>query len=92
LTGRRDIQGKCPGAGKIRTPEIVGSKTCPRCAGPIEIFSDEVETKCPSCGQVVYNDIQSCIQWCRYAEECVGSETFVELKNSFARRYSHTIR
>jgi hypothetical protein len=91
LTGRHEMNGKCPGAGKIRTPEIVGSKKCPRCAGSIEVYSDEVEARCPSCGQVVYNDIQSCIQWCRYAEECVGSDTFRELKKSLARGHANTI-
>jgi hypothetical protein len=27
----------------------------------------------------MYNDILSCIQWCKYAKECVGEETYRKL-------------
>jgi hypothetical protein len=79
------MHAKCPGAGKIRTPEIAGTKTCPQCGSAIEIFSDEVESRCPSCGLAVYNDLKSCIQWCRHAEECVGSEVYHTLKSALDR-------
>ncbi len=73
------MKGQCPGAKNLRTPEIE-VKTCPCCAGPIELFSDEKETKCPSCGHVVYRDITSCAKWCRFAEECLGEEKVRSLR------------
>jgi hypothetical protein len=27
----------------------------------------------------VYNDSLSCVQWCKYARECVGEETYRKL-------------
>ena len=34
---------------------------------------------CPNCGFVVYNDKLSCVQWCKYAKQCVGEETYEKL-------------
>jgi ribosomal protein S27E len=70
---------KCPGAANLRTPTLK-IKNCPQCGGETEIFSTDVKVKCPSCGFVVYNDIQSCVQWCSYAKKCLGEEAFGRLK------------
>jgi hypothetical protein len=35
--------------------------------------------KCSTCGFVVYNEIESCIQWCKHAKECVGDEMYWKL-------------
>ena len=69
---------KCPGASSIRTPTIE-LKKCPKCGEEVEIFSDEMQTKCDSCGVVIYNDIQSCVKWCEHARECVGEERYNRL-------------
>ncbi len=69
---------KCPGAANIRRPTIK-TKDCPECAYEVEVFSDEVQVKCPGCGFIIYNNVQSCIQWCRYAIECVGEDKYKEL-------------
>lgn len=53
---------KCPGASNIRTPAIE-IKKCPECRKDVEIFSDEMQVKCSSCGFTVYNDIHSCVQY-----------------------------
>jgi hypothetical protein len=45
----------------------------------VEIFSNDVAVKCSGCGFVVYNDTASCVQWCRYAKECVGPEMYEKL-------------
>ena len=71
--------GKCPGAANIRTPTIK-IKKCPKCSVEVEIFSDEMQVKCGNCGFTIYSDLQSCVQWCRYAKECVGEETYRKLK------------
>jgi transposase len=69
---------RCPGAANIRTPTLT-IKKCPRCGEEIEVFSNDVSVKCSRCGFTVYNDILSCVQWCKYARECVGEETYRKL-------------
>ena len=54
----------------------------PACGEEIEIFSNEVSTSCGRCGLVIYNDQASCISWCRYAEECVGTEIVRKFRES----------
>jgi ribosomal protein S27E len=68
----------CPGAANIRTPTLT-IKKCPRCGEDVEVFSNDVTVTCSTCGFVIYNDIQSCVQWCTYARECVGEETYRKL-------------
>ena len=61
--------------GKPRTPTLE-EKRCPRCGSLIEIFSVDTEAVCENCGQVIYNDTLSCVQWCQYARKCVGDEMY----------------
>jgi anaerobic ribonucleoside-triphosphate reductase len=68
---------KCPGNLRTLTIKI---KKCPECDEEVEIFSDETQVKCSNCGFTVHNDIQSCVQWCKYAKECVGEEIYNKLK------------
>ena len=70
---------KCPGAANMRTPTLK-IKVCPECGEEVEIFSIDVKVKCSKCGFVVYNNIESCIQWCLYAKECVGEELYNRMK------------
>ncbi len=65
----------CPGAANLKTPTLA-IKKCPQCGEEIEIFSNDISVKCGRCGFVVYNDMVSCIQWCRHARECLGSEAY----------------
>ena len=61
--------------GKPRTPTLE-EKKCPKCGNPIEIFSIDTEAVCEKCGQVIYNDALSCVQWCQHARQCVGDEMY----------------
>ncbi len=61
--------------GKPRTPTI-SEKICPKCGSEVEIFSCETEAVCEKCGTVIYNDTLSCVQWCKYAKQCVGEEMY----------------
>ena len=70
--------------GKPRTPTIE-DRICPNCGNPIEIFSTDTEVACDKCGFVVYNDKLSCVQWCKYAKQCVGEEVYNNLME-IARR------
>lgn len=69
---------KCPGAAHLHTPTLQ-LKKCPQCGTELEMFSIDMQMDCPKCGFTVYNDLESCIQWCRYAQECVGEETYRRL-------------
>ena len=74
---------QCPGAINIRMPRME-IKDCPKCGEEIEIFSNEASAKCPKCGFVIYNDLLSCVEWCEYAKECVGEETYDRLMKQLA--------
>jgi len=69
---------RCPGAANIRTPKL-SMKKCPQCGEEMELFSDDIRVTCSNCGFVIWNDIASCVQWCRYAKECLGGETYRKL-------------
>ena len=64
--------------GKPTTPTIM-EKICPQCGHLIEMFSIDTEMACEKCGFIAYNDMQSCIQWCAYAEKCIGKEMYEKL-------------
>ena len=74
----------CPGAVNIRMPRME-IKECPKCGEEIEIFSNEASAKCSECGHVIYNDLLSCVQWCEYAKECVGEETYERLMEQLSQ-------
>lgn len=66
----------CPGSRLIRQPRPE-SILCPSCGTEAEIWSDEQRAKCPSCKRyVVREGFGSCLDWCKMAKDCVGSETF----------------
>ncbi len=72
------MYGSCPGVSRLRTPTLT-IKICPRCGSEIELFSTDISVPCDKCGFVAYNDIQSCISWCKYAKLCVGEELYNKL-------------
>ena len=69
---------RCPGADDIRTPTLKVKK-CPECGQEVEIFSTDLQVQCPKCGCIIYDDLESCVQWCKYARECVGEELYERL-------------
>lgn len=54
----------------------INEKVCPHCGNIIELFSVDTEVACDKCGFVAYNDALSCVQWCKYAKQCVGEEMY----------------
>lgn len=67
---------ECPGSSKFKHPQPEEIK-CPGCGEAVEIWTDEVQTKCPRCETVVSREQgQSCLDWCKYAKECVGEEKY----------------
>ncbi|MCM8771593.1 MAG: phosphohydrolase [Candidatus Omnitrophica bacterium] len=68
---------KCPGIDpRFLKVEV---KKCEKCGYEVEIFSDEVRTRCPKCKSYVYREMPSCIDWCKYAKECIGEKKWKEL-------------
>jgi hypothetical protein len=67
---------RCPGSMAFSRPTIE-TAVCPGCGAEVEIWSDEASGACPSCGQEVIRAIkQSCVDWCRYAAQCLGEEKY----------------
>lgn len=67
---------KCPGQDKRNLKVEIFE--CPNCGYKIELFSDEMKGVCPECKTVVLREVlPSCIDWCNFAEECVG-KTFYD--------------
>ena len=57
----------------------ITEKVCPNCGEIIELFSTDTEVACDNCGFVAYNDTLTCVQWCEYAEQCVGPEMYAQM-------------
>ncbi|MBU0709811.1 MAG: phosphohydrolase [Candidatus Omnitrophica bacterium] len=72
---------KCPGQDERHLKaEII---QCPECGYKVEIFSDEVEVRCPKCKGLACRDrLPSCVDWCKYARKCVGEDKWRKLKKS----------
>jgi len=67
---------KCPGASNFFQPKPENIN-CPYCSYDVEIWTDEIKTKCPKCKKVVYRPMeQSCVDWCKYAKECIGEVAY----------------
>ncbi len=74
--------------GKPRTPTI-HEKVCPQCGQIIELFSIDTEVACENCGFVAYNDTLSCVQWCKYAKQCVGEQMYNHMMEIAAVQKKH---
>ncbi len=66
---------KCPGQDKRNIQ--AETLPCKKCGYEIEVFSDEIRIICPRCkAQVMREVMPTCIEWCKYAKECVGQEAY----------------
>ncbi len=68
----------CPGSGSFTQPkpDVVA---CPGCGSDVEIWSDEATGQCATCSRVVIRtETQSCVDWCRFARNCLGDQKFKE--------------
>jgi DNA-directed RNA polymerase subunit RPC12/RpoP len=64
---------RCPG--QLKRDLQAELYRCPGCSYQVEIFSDELRVRCPRCGREVYGKKNlSCIDWCKAAEQCLGSD------------------
>jgi len=76
----------CPGSKEIRNPSPEEVE-CFWCSAANEIWSDETEMACKSCGKTISRDIGvTCLQWCPAARECVGAEKYERLMKAAKAR------
>jgi len=71
---------QCPGSSAFAQPklEIV---ECPDCGGDVEVWSDEADGLCPACKKpVVRRNTQACMDWCRYAVQCLGEVKYKQYR------------
>jgi NADH pyrophosphatase NudC (nudix superfamily) len=80
---------RCPGAADQRTPTL-SIKQCPQCGDEVEVFSNDFKVPCQKCGFIIYNDIVSCVQWCKHARECVGEEMYQKLMEQHEKMHPVT--
>lgn len=79
---------ECPGAQKFRKPqpEFIN---CPFCGSEVEIWTDEVKATCPNCKKTVTRQQDlSCLDWCKYAQECLGLEAY----NNYMKNKAVTLK
>jgi predicted RNA-binding Zn-ribbon protein involved in translation (DUF1610 family) len=70
----------CPGSAGIKSPTIELVR-CKSCGVENEIFTDENSVLCENCGKIVLRSMDpTCIDWCKWAKECIGEEKYKELK------------
>lgn len=67
---------KCPGSRSFSQPHPELIK-CAFCGRELEIWSDEAKAACPHCKKTVFKEGgASCLDWCKYAKECVGENIY----------------
>src|SRR3989338_5737007 len=73
---------ECPGSEKFKQPKPEYIR-CQSCGEEVEIWTDEVQTTCPNCkAKVTRQEGTSCLDWCKYAKECIGEQKYTNfLKN-----------
>ena len=74
---------KCPGQDtRYWKPGDIFSLDCPNCGATIEFFKDEPRRRCKGCKKIVPNPKINlgCVEWCEYAEQCVGPDMLKELQ------------
>jgi NADH pyrophosphatase NudC (nudix superfamily) len=70
------MTSKCPGSNRNISAEII---KCPFCGMDVELFSDEMQRRCPGCKNPVFHDVlPACISWCAAAKECMDVGKWLE--------------
>ena len=59
---------------------------CPHCGADAEVWTDEAEGPCPNCSRTVCRTAtQSCIDWCKYARDCLGDDGLKKYQETKSR-------
>jgi len=82
---------RCPGSLAFAQPKIELVR-CPHCGSDAEVWSDEADGACSKCGQAVCRTTtQSCVDWCKYARECLGDQEYKRYQNLKTRLRKETL-
>lgn len=74
------LSSSCPGTKIFKNP-LPEAIECSGCGEELEIWTDEFKVRCKKCGATTYKQRgPSCIDWCKYAESCVGPDLYRRLK------------
>jgi hypothetical protein len=76
---------RCPGAAAIKGTPTLEIRICPNCGAEIEIFSIDKQVSC-ACGFIAYNDTLTCVNWCKYAKNCVGEDMYNHYHSNFSAK------
>jgi DNA-directed RNA polymerase subunit RPC12/RpoP len=83
------VFSECPGSKLIKQP-VPEEIKCPFCQAEVEVWTNETKVRCTACGRIIFREMpQSCLDWCPYAEECVGPEKFREYKLGRQKNQTH---
>lgn len=81
----------CPGAKRIRAA-FPDEFSC-ACGEKVEMWPDDFELRCPSCGRTVRREIPpACIEWCAAARECVGETLYEKYVKAKEKRSGESIK
>ncbi|MEI7899348.1 MAG: hypothetical protein WCK89_03790 [bacterium] len=82
---------RCPGSLAFAQPKIELVR-CPHCGDDVEVWTDEAEGKCANCGRAICRTTtQSCVDWCKYARECLGEEGHKKYQDMKSRLRKETL-
>lgn len=82
---------RCPGSMAFAQPKIEIVR-CPHCGDDAEVWTDEAEGKCRKCGGTVCRTTtQSCIDWCKYARDCLGDDGLKKYQDMKTRLRKETL-
>ena len=82
---------RCPGSMAFAQPKIEIVR-CPHCGDDAEVWTDEAAGKCRKCGRPVCRTVtQSCIDWCKYARDCLGDEGHKKYQDMKTRLRKETL-
>ena len=78
------MMNKCPGQDDRNIKSEI--LTCSDCGYKVEIFSDEIKVSCPNWKNLVCRErLPSCVDWCKFARECVGEEKWQRLQKKITK-------
>jgi hypothetical protein len=82
---------RCPGSLSFAQPKIELVR-CAKCGEDAEVWTDEASGKCSKCGEIVCRTTtQSCIDWCKYAKECLGADEHKRYQDMKTRLRKETL-
>ncbi len=78
------MTSKCPGQDSRKLTASIHN--CPQCGKGVEMFSDEMNIRCPNCKTLVEKEnVPNCIEWCKEAKRCLGPERWEKVMEAMSK-------